>query len=108
MEKKNVIKVYDLHWPASSISYNRNDDGLWDNSGRIAIHWPFFKKSFGIKMNETLKQSLKQSFYIRYNNDETLESMTLSYSAINDLVFSNTVHRGCSKAQIFTTIDPQI
>lgn len=96
----DFISLFPLIWPPSSVVNFHTDDGLWDNAGRVSIHWPHFQKAFGAAKH------VRNSFYISYDDTDIVERMTFSYSALNDIVFSNAVHRGCKKARIFTSLVP--
>jgi hypothetical protein len=91
------IDLYKLYWASNIIN-----DGLWNNGGLIAIHWPLFQESFSIVFTD----DTVDTFYVNYSDDDYIEKMSISYVKLNDIVFKQNVYRGCNKARIFTTIVP--
>ena len=93
------ILVYELNWAGPSICY-QNNDGLWDNNNKIALHVPIFKLCNNDYKKITINK-LKNMFYIKYHDKDYIEPMHVSYFALNDIVFTNNVWQGIKKAKIF-------
>ena len=92
------IFVYQLKW------FGRND-GLWCNHDKISIHLPQFKRSWGMKGKKI--RNIENKFYVQYDNSDDIFPLTLMFSAINDFTFTDCVHQGVKRANIFTTIEPK-
>ena len=95
------MRVTKLEWGAASIG--DVNDGLWDNNGRVAVHWPIFQTSFHINSSRPHFHHM-HSFYIQYDNGPIVQPMTYLYYDLNDIVFMDRVHIGVKKAKVFTTL----
>ena len=87
--------VYKLKWTKKS--------GLWDNGGRISIHWPFFT-SFHMKKDICPIRN-SNSFYIE-DSDGDIEPLEMDYFGIEDIVFKKKVYSWSNKTVVYTTLEP--
>ena len=65
------ILVYELNWAGPSICY-KNNDGLWDNNNKIALHVPIFKLYNNDYKKITINK-LKNMFYIKYHDKDYIK-----------------------------------
>ena len=99
----NIIKVYEVNWGSAHTGEN---NGIWDNNNKIAIHWPIFCLNYLNDENKKLEKNHFKQFYISYDNAYEIKVMNYNYYHLNDIVFNEKPWQKLNKAKIFTTIEP--
>tara|TARA_B100000035_G_C20582756_1_gene371804 strand:+ start:154 stop:420 length:267 start_codon:yes stop_codon:yes gene_type:complete len=79
---------------------NWEEDGVWNNNGKITIHIPFFEEQF----NKINYKEVHNLFYYNYDNIEIVEKLHILYIDLNDIVFEEKSWNGFKRANILTTI----
>tara|TARA_Y100000996_G_scaffold383648_1_gene339781 strand:+ start:558 stop:863 length:306 start_codon:yes stop_codon:yes gene_type:complete len=96
----DTISVYKLEWGGPSIMTCNNNDGLWINNNKIAIHLPHFIKNNPDYCKLSYYQILDK-LYINYKEGELIEKVKFSFYALNDIVLSNSPWNYLKKANIY-------
>ena len=102
MEKneKTTISVYKLKWPSASIMSYFDDDGLWINNDKIAIHLPFFRKN-NPDYSKLSYYQIVDKLYINYKEDDPIEKVEFLFYDLNDIVLTNSPWNYIKKANIY-------
>ena len=95
------MELWNVYWPGPCI-YDIND-GLCENRDKLCIHIPIFETVF----DTTQPFHPNKVFFVSYNDKQEVEPMHLSYKALNDYVFNESVYRYVVKrAKVYTSLRP--
>jgi hypothetical protein len=95
-----TISVYKLEWSSASIMNYIDDDGLWINDNKLAIHLPIFKKN-NPDYHKLSYYQIVDKLYINYKKEEPIEKVRFSFYALNDIVLTNSPWNYLKKANIY-------
>ena len=90
-----------IFWKLEWLSDDGQNDGLWQNEGRIAVHLPQFRAEFKGRVRA-------DSFHVSYDEGKTIRPMRLHFFRLNDLVFYDDAwSESLRRATVYTTLVPR-